>query len=189
MEYVLRRSSKGQHVPSKWEAGSQNRCKNLANTRLDLRNAANSLQIEGKWGCYLGGGATWGPIPFGGRGGTSRAEDGIMYMYMYMYMHMCMYVEVCICVYMYANVCICMSMYVYVCLCMFMYVYVCICMHMYVDVCRCVQMYVSVCICMYIPVVPHKAVAEVSKIGSLQERLVVVNQGWRSESTDGPKGA
>ena len=39
-----------------------------------------------------------------------------------------------------------------------------------------------------IPVVPHKAVAEVSKIGNLQERLVVVNHGWQSESTDGPTG-
>ena len=38
-------------------------------------------------------------------------------------------------------------------------------------------------------VIPHKAVAEVSKIGNLQERLVVVNPGWQSESTDGPKGA
>jgi len=36
----------------------------------------------------------------------------------------------------------------------------------------------------HIPVVPHKAVAEVSKIGNLQERLVVVNQGWQSEATD-----
>jgi hypothetical protein len=35
-----------------------------------------------------------------------------------------------------------------------------------------------------IPVVPHKAVAEVSKIGNLQERLIVVNHGWQSESTD-----
>ena len=40
----------------------------------------------------------------------------------------------------------------------------------------------------FIPVVPHKAVAEVSKLGNLQERLVVVNQGWQSESTDGPNG-
>ena len=40
-----------------------------------------------------------------------------------------------------------------------------------------------------IPVVLHKAVAEVSKIGNLQERLVVVNQGWQSESIDGPKDA
>ena len=40
-----------------------------------------------------------------------------------------------------------------------------------------------------IPVVPHKAVAEVSNMGNLQERLVVVNPGWQSESTDGPKGA
>ena len=29
-------------------AGSQKCCKDLANTWLDLRNAANSLQIEGK---------------------------------------------------------------------------------------------------------------------------------------------
>ena len=29
--------------------------------------------------------------------------------------------------------------------------------------------------------------AEVSKIGKLQERLVVVNHGWQSESTDGPR--
>ena len=35
----------------------------------------------------------------------------------------------------------------------------------------------------------HKAVAEVSKIGNLQERLVVVNQGWQSEATHGLKGA
>ena len=39
------------------------------------------------------------------------------------------------------------------------------------------------------PVVPRKAVAEVSKIENLQEGLVVVNQGWQSEATDGPKGA
>ena len=39
------------------------------------------------------------------------------------------------------------------------------------------------------PVVPHKAVAEVSKIGNLKETLAVVNQGWQSESTDGPQGA
>jgi hypothetical protein len=40
----------------------------------------------------------------------------------------------------------------------------------------------------YLPVVPHKAVAEVSKIGNLYKRLVVVNQGWQSEATDGAKG-
>ena len=40
----------------------------------------------------------------------------------------------------------------------------------------------------YLPVVPHKAVAEVSKIGNLWDRLVVVNHGCHSESTDGPKG-
>ena len=35
-----------------------------------------------------------------------------------------------------------------------------------------------------LPVVPHKAVAEVSKTGNLLERLVVVNHGRQSESTD-----
>ena len=37
-------------------------------------------------------------------------------------------------------------------------------------------------------VVLHKAVAVVSKIGHLQERLVVVNHGWQSDATRGPKG-
>ena len=50
-----------------------------------------------------------------------------------------------------------------------------------------VFMYIYIYI--YISVVPHKAVAEVSKIGNLSERLVVVNHGWQSEPTDGPKGA
>ena len=40
----------------------------------------------------------------------------------------------------------------------------------------------------YISVVLHKAVAEVSKIGNLEERLVSVNHGWQSKSTDGPTG-
>ena len=53
-------------VPSKCEAGSQKCCKDLANTKLDLRNAANSLQIEGNWGCYLG------TQPMGGGGGGWR---------------------------------------------------------------------------------------------------------------------
>ena len=39
-----------------------------------------------------------------------------------------------------------------------------------------------------IPVVPHKAVAEVSKIENIKERLVVVNHRWQSEATDGSKG-
>ena len=43
---------------------SQKCCKDLATTRLDLRNAANSLQINRREG-----GATWGPIPLGGGGG------------------------------------------------------------------------------------------------------------------------
>ncbi len=37
-----------------------------------------------------------------------------------------------------------------------------------------------------LPVVPHKAVAEVS-IGNLWERLVVLSHGWQSKSTDGSK--
>ena len=64
---------------SKWEAGSQNRCKTLANTRLDLRNAANSLQIEGK------GGATWRPIRFGGGDLAGGRRDHI-YVCIYIYM-------------------------------------------------------------------------------------------------------
>jgi hypothetical protein len=40
----------------------------------------------------------------------------------------------------------------------------------------------------YIPVVPHKAVAEVSKIGNLYERLVVVNQGWQRDATEALTG-
>ena len=39
-----------------------------------------------------------------------------------------------------------------------------------------------------IPVVSHKAVAEVSKIGNPEESLFVVNHGWQSESTNGLKG-
>ena len=34
-----------------------------------------------------------------------------------------------------------------------------------------------------VPVVPHKAVAEVSKIGNLEERFVVVSHGWQSKPT------
>ena len=39
-----------------------------------------------------------------------------------------------------------------------------------------------------IPVAPHKAAPDVSKIGNLLERLVVVIHGWQSEPFDGPKG-
>ena len=60
-------------------AGSQNRCKNLANTRLDPRNAPNSLQIEGK------GGVLPGDPSHSGGGWTSWAEDGIIYMYIHTY--------------------------------------------------------------------------------------------------------
>ena len=33
-----------------------------------------------------------------------------------------------------------------------------------------------------------QAVAEVSEIGNLKERLVIVNHGRQSEATDGPTG-
>ena len=56
---MLCRSSKREHVPSKCEAGSWKCCKDLANTRLNLRNAANSLQIEGK-GVLPGDPYHWG---------------------------------------------------------------------------------------------------------------------------------
>ena len=38
-----------------------------------------------------------------------------------------------------------------------------------------------------LPVVPHKAVAEVSMIRNLYERFVVVRIGWQSDPTDGLK--
>ena len=56
--------------------------KDLANTKLDLRNAANSLQIEGNWGCYLGT-----QPHMGGRGG-GETEDGTIYIYIsYIYIY------------------------------------------------------------------------------------------------------
>ena len=44
------------------------------NTKLDIRNAANSLQIEG-W--YLG------TQPMGGGGGGGETEDGTIYIYIH----------------------------------------------------------------------------------------------------------
>ena len=38
----------------------------------------------------------------------------------------------------------------------------------------------------YIPVVPHKAVAEVSRIGNYRrDWLIVVSHRWQSKNTDG----
>jgi hypothetical protein len=68
---VLRRSFKRYHLPSKCAAGS------LANTRLDLRNAANSLQIEGKGGCYLG------THPIGGDLAVGRRDHIYLYINIY----------------------------------------------------------------------------------------------------------
>ena len=39
-----------------------------------------------------------------------------------------------------------------------------------------------------IPVVPHKAVAEVLKIGNLYIRRDKCRDSWMAERTDGPKG-
>ena len=61
----------------KCEAGSQNRCKNLANTRLDLRNAANSLQIEGN-GVLPGD-------PYHWRGDLAVGRRDHIYIYIYTY--------------------------------------------------------------------------------------------------------
>ena len=49
--------------------GSQKCCKDLANTRLDLRNAANIRE----------GGATWGPIPWG----VGTRGHGTIHIYIY----------------------------------------------------------------------------------------------------------
>ena len=58
-------------------AGSQKYCKDLANTKLDLRNAANSLQIEGKGGLLPGG-----PNPPMGGGGWRDGGRDHIYIYM-----------------------------------------------------------------------------------------------------------
>ena len=39
-----------------------------------------------------------------------------------------------------------------------------------------------------IPVVPHKAVVEISRIGNIYERLVAGNDGWQSEPIHGQTG-
>ena len=70
------------------------------------------------------------PSHSGGRGGTSRAEDGIVYIYIYTYIYirMCIYIYICICICICICVCICiMYMYMYMCMCMCM----CMCMYMY----------------------------------------------------------
>ena len=84
MCYVGRLKGSMYLVNGRLEAGSQNRCKNLANTRLDLRNAANSFQIEGKGGCYL----ETHPIPRGRKTGSYIYNIRTVYIYihvMYIY--------------------------------------------------------------------------------------------------------
>ena len=54
-----------------------------------------------------------------------------------------------------------------------------VCIYIYIDI----DMYVYI----FYQYVPHKAVAQVSKIGNLHERFVVVSHGWQSKSSDGSK--
>ena len=91
-------------VPSKCEAGSQKCCKDLANTSLDLRNAVNSLQIEGK-GVLPGD-----PYHWEGGGGYEHGTRDHVYRYIYIY----------ICIYVY----ICMYMYIYIYICIYVYIYI-----------------------------------------------------------------
>ena len=79
--------------------------KTLPNTRLDLRNAANSLQIEGK-GVLPGG-----PYHLGGRNTEHETIYTYyihIYIYVYLYMYMYMYL------YIYMSICICIDMYIYI---------------------------------------------------------------------------
>ena len=77
---MLCRSSERSQAPSisKCEAGSQKCSKDLANTRVDLRNAANSLQIEGK-GCNLG------THTIGGVGGVGTRNTRPYSIYIYIF--------------------------------------------------------------------------------------------------------
>ena len=108
--------------PSKCEAGSQKCCKDLANTRLDLRNAANSLQIEGKR--VLPG------DPYHWEHGT---RDHI---YIYIHTHC-----ICVYIYMYTVYLVSVSMFIYIyiytfCICIYIYtVYIYIYVCMYVHIC------------------------------------------------------
>jgi hypothetical protein len=65
-------------------AGNQKCCKNLANTRLDLRNADNSLQIEGQ-----------GVLPGDPSHGGVGTRDTGPYIYIYMHIiYVCTYIYI-----------------------------------------------------------------------------------------------
>ena len=68
----------------------RNCCKDLANTRLDLRNAANSLQIEWK------GVLPEAPYHWGGRNTEHETIYTVCHIYIY-----CMYVCMYECIYIY----------------------------------------------------------------------------------------
>ena len=79
MCYVYRLKGSMYLVPGKCEAGSQKCCKDLAKAKLDLRNAANSLQIEGKE--VLPGDTThWG-------GGEAEDGNGRDHIYINIYIY------------------------------------------------------------------------------------------------------
>ena len=72
----------------------------VANTRLDLRNAANSLQIEGKG--VLPGDPSHGGV--GTRDTRTHTHTHIYiytYMYIYIYIHIYIYINICIHIYIY----------------------------------------------------------------------------------------
>ena len=81
----------------------------------------------------------------------------------------------CVCVYVYVYMYVYISMYMckmYMYMYLYMYLYMCTCVHVYMRICvyvsMCMYLYMYVYIYMYL--VPHKAVAEVSKIGNYSRR-------------------
>ena len=90
---------------------SQKCCKDLATTRLDLRNAANSLQIEGK-GVLPGDPYHWGV-------GTRNPRP---YIYMFFYIHIYIYIYVCM--YLYTIHCIYTKIYIYIYTFIYTHIYI-----------------------------------------------------------------
>ena len=84
-------------------------------------------------------------------------------------MHACMHARICIC----KHVCMCLCRSIYISKCIYKYICACVCenifahLNIYIYMCVFWKIDGSICKYIYIPVVPHKAVAEVSKIGNL----------------------
>ena len=80
-------------APPLWVGGGVS----SSSSSSSIRNAANSLQIEGK------GGATWRPIPFGGGDFAAGRRDHIyiyinkyIYIYIHIHVHVHAYINACI---------------------------------------------------------------------------------------------